>query len=54
MARSRTALERHFDPETARMLDALIEGLSIRRALALNPMPVKTVREAVERVAPDS
>ena len=54
MARSRTALERHFDPETARMLDALIEGLSIHRALALNPMPVETVREAVERVAPDS
>ena len=54
MARSRAALERHLDPDTARMLDALIEGLSIHRALALNPMPVQTVREAVERIAPDS
>ncbi|MBK8463891.1 MAG: TetR family transcriptional regulator [Nigerium sp.] len=33
MGRSRAALERHFDPETARLLDALIEGLSIHRAL---------------------
>ena len=34
MARSRAALERHFDPATARVLDALIEGLTIHRALA--------------------
>lgn len=33
MARSRRALERHFDPTTARLLDALIEGLTIHRAL---------------------
>lgn len=33
MGRSRAALEHHFDPETARLLDALIEGLSIHRAL---------------------
>lgn len=33
MERSRAALERHFDPETARLLDALIEGLTIHRAL---------------------
>lgn len=54
MARSRAALEQHFDPETAVMLDALIEGLSIHRALALTSMPVETVREAVERIAPGS
>lgn len=33
MARSRAALERWFDPETARALDALIEGLTIHLAL---------------------
>jgi TetR/AcrR family transcriptional regulator, regulator of biofilm formation and stress response len=50
MARSRAALEVHFDPVTAGMLDALIEGLSIHRALALNPLPVETVRQAVQRM----
>jgi len=33
MGRSRTALERHFDPLTARLVDALIEGLSLHLAL---------------------
>ena len=37
MARSRQALERHFDPTTARILDALIEGLTLHRALDLAP-----------------
>jgi hypothetical protein len=32
------------------MLDALIEGLSIHRALALNPMSADTVRDAVKRI----
>lgn len=50
MARSRAALARHFDPETTVMLDALIEGLSIHRALALNPMSAQTVRDAVNRI----
>jgi DNA-binding transcriptional regulator YbjK len=50
MARSRRALERHFEPDTALMLDALIEGLTIHRALSLKPMPVSTVREAVQRI----
>ncbi|MET1035306.1 MAG: TetR family transcriptional regulator [Arthrobacter sp.] len=50
MARSRHALERHFDPDTAVMLDALIEGLSIHRALALTPLPETAVREAVRRI----
>lgn len=50
MARSRAALARHFDPETTVMLDALIEGLSIHRALALNPMSARTVRDAVNRI----
>lgn len=33
MRRSRHLLERHFDPDTARQLDALIEGLTLHRAL---------------------
>lgn len=33
MSRSRAALGLHFDADTARMLDALIEGLSLHRAL---------------------
>ncbi|WP_028280818.1 TetR family transcriptional regulator [Arthrobacter sp. H5] len=50
MARSRTALARHFDPPTTVMLDALIEGLAIHRTLALNPMPNSVVRDAVTRI----
>lgn len=50
MARSRDALERHFTPDVAVMLDALIEGLTIHRALALDPMPDSTVRAAIQRI----
>ncbi|WP_377466350.1 TetR/AcrR family transcriptional regulator [Populibacterium corticicola] len=37
MSRSRAAFERHFDPLTARLIDALVEGLSIHRALDVDP-----------------
>lgn len=50
MTRSRTALERHFDPATSAMLDALMEGLAIHRGLALIPLPEERVREAVDRM----
>ena len=50
MARSRAALERHFDPPTARLLDALIEGLSIHRALDTEPHDVAEVERAVALV----
>lgn len=50
MARSRAAIGRFFDPATTLMLDALIEGLSMHRALSLDPMPRRTVEEAVERI----
>ena len=50
MARSRAALERHFDPLTARLLDALVEGLTIHRALDTVPAQPGLAREAVERV----
>nr|WP_201471111.1 TetR family transcriptional regulator [Microbacterium hydrocarbonoxydans] len=54
MRRSRTALERHFDPETARLLDAMIEGVSIHRALDDEPRGIAEVEDAVERIAGQS
>ncbi|RLK46748.1 TetR/AcrR family transcriptional regulator [Microbacterium telephonicum] len=50
MRRSRAALERHFDPETARILDALIEGLTIHRALDAEPRDPGEVEDAVARI----
>jgi TetR/AcrR family transcriptional regulator, regulator of biofilm formation and stress response len=50
MASSRGAFERHFDPTTARMLDALVEGLTIHRALDTVPHDPAVVRAAVERI----
>jgi DNA-binding transcriptional regulator YbjK len=51
MGRSRTALERHFDARTARELDALIEGLTLHRALDTEPHDRETTADAVARVA---
>jgi DNA-binding transcriptional regulator YbjK len=50
MARSRQALQRHFSPATARILDALVEGLSIHRALDNEPHDPAVVVDAIERV----
>lgn len=50
MARSRSHLERHFDPDTARQLDALIEGLTLHRALAKEPHDRALTLEAVTRI----
>ena len=50
MSRSRTALERHFDPETARILDAVIEGLTIHRALDSSARDRREVELAVARI----
>ncbi len=52
MARSRAALERWFDPESARQLDALIEGLTIHRALDAESRDPGEVARAVQRLAP--
>lgn len=49
MGRSRRALERHFDPTTARELDALIEGLVLHSALSTDPMTPEQLRRAIER-----
>jgi TetR/AcrR family transcriptional regulator, regulator of biofilm formation and stress response len=50
MARSRRTLEQYFDPATARILDALVEGLSIHRALDNEPHDKAIVTAAVERI----
>lgn len=50
MRRSRAALERHFDPETARLLDAMIEGLSIHRALDEDSRDPDEIAVAVARI----
>ncbi|HEU5485216.1 MAG TPA: TetR family transcriptional regulator [Microlunatus sp.] len=50
MGRSRRLLEEHFDPITAQILDALIEGLSIHRALDLHPQDDAVVLEAIDRI----
>jgi TetR/AcrR family transcriptional regulator, regulator of biofilm formation and stress response len=54
MARSRRTLEQYFDPTTARMLDALVEGLSIHRALDNEPYDRAIVAAAVERITAKS
>ena len=50
MRRSRRALELHFDPVTARELDALIEGLVLHQALSTEPMTPDQVRHALHRI----
>ncbi len=50
MRRSRAHLEKHFDPDTARQLDALIEGLTLHRALARRPHDRALTLEAVTRI----
>ncbi|WP_437769680.1 TetR family transcriptional regulator [Sorangium sp. So ce281] len=49
MLRSRRALELHFDPVTARELDALIEGLVLHSALSTDPMAPEQIRHAIRR-----
>lgn len=50
MARGRRSLEKYFDPTTARILDALIEGLTIHRALDNAPYDESVVTAAIQRV----
>ncbi|MFF0739224.1 TetR/AcrR family transcriptional regulator [Streptomyces sp. NPDC004111] len=50
MRRSRDILEQHFPPDTARQLDALIEGLSLHRALDTEPHDRALTAEAVARI----
>ncbi|MCF4125811.1 TetR/AcrR family transcriptional regulator [Methylobacterium sp. SyP6R] len=50
MGKSRAALEQHFSPETARALDAMIEGLSIHRSVDRAPADRDEVRGIVARL----
>ena len=50
MLRSRRALELHFDPVTARELDALVEGLVLHQALSTDPMTPEQLRHALLRI----
>jgi DNA-binding transcriptional regulator YbjK len=50
MRRSRVLLEQHFDPVTARQLDALIEGLTLHRSLDGEPHSRELTRLAVTRL----
>ncbi|MDH2444900.1 TetR family transcriptional regulator [Amnibacterium sp. CER49] len=47
LERNHTTLTRHFDPTTARIVDALIEGVTLHRALGA---PRSRTTEAVEAV----
>jgi len=51
MGRSRAVLERFFDPVTAGILDALVEGMTLHRALDVEPYDASAVRAAIDRVA---
>ncbi|MFJ5933946.1 TetR/AcrR family transcriptional regulator [Streptomyces sp. NPDC093071] len=50
MRRSRDLLQRHFDADTARQLDALIEGLALHQALDTTPHDRDLTIEAVRRI----
>jgi DNA-binding transcriptional regulator YbjK len=48
---SRAALERFFDPLTARALDALVEGIGIHNSIDRQPLQRDAIREIVDRLA---
>jgi TetR/AcrR family transcriptional regulator, regulator of biofilm formation and stress response len=50
MRASRSVLERFVDPDTARALDALIEGLAMHRMLSTAPSTRKQTRMAFTRI----
>lgn len=50
MGRSRRALERHFDPRVARELDALVEGLTIHRALDVEAQDPGLAADSVDKI----
>lgn len=49
MRSSRTVLERHVDPVTARGVDALVEGLVMHKILSTAPISRADIRVAVDR-----
>jgi DNA-binding transcriptional regulator YbjK len=50
MDSSRSALERFFDPLTARALDALVEGIGIHNSIDRAPLDREAIRIIVDRV----
>lgn len=50
MERARGVLEKHFDPLTARLLDALIEGLAVHRTLDRDPVTAVQIIEGIRRI----
>lgn len=53
MRNSRIALERWFDPLTARALDALVEGIGIHNSIDTEPLDSDAIRAFVDRIADD-
>ena len=51
MAASRAQIERHFDASTAMLLDAMIEGITLHRALGGVPGDLTVVRDGIRRIA---
>lgn len=49
-SRRRAVLERHFNPGTSAMLDALIAGLCLDQAISHAPLPRQEVGEALRRM----
>lgn len=51
MAASRAQIERFFDTSTAMLLDAMIEGITLHRALGGVPGNPAVVRDGIRRIA---
>ncbi|MEU9823067.1 TetR/AcrR family transcriptional regulator [Pseudonocardia alni] len=54
MERSRSALRRHFTPDAAAEIDALIEGMILHQHLGTETFREDRVRRAVRRITADS
>ena len=54
MDRARGVLEKHFDPLTARLLDALIEGLAVHRTLDRDPLTTAQMIEGIRRITKEA
>ncbi|BAK33861.1 TetR family transcriptional regulator [Microlunatus phosphovorus NM-1] len=54
MDRTRGVLEKHFDPLTARLLDALLEGLAVHRTLDRDPVTTAQMIEGIRRITKEA
>ncbi|MCW3845491.1 TetR family transcriptional regulator C-terminal domain-containing protein, partial [Micromonospora yasonensis] len=52
MDSTRRSLQRHFDPDTAEALDALIEGLILHATLSTRPVDAEKIRDSIRRLVP--